>query len=59
MSSGDGGPATPNRLLHAGLPFHRTGWIGRHAGQATSVVAAFNALTTAQQAQVIAFLKSL
>lgn len=33
--------------------------IARHTGQATDVVAAYNALTPAEQAQVIAFLNSL
>ena len=53
------GLRTRNRLMHDGLSFTRQEAISRHAGQATSVVAAYSALTAAEQAQVIAFLDSL
>lgn len=53
------GLRTRNRLLHDGLSFTRQEAIQRHAGQATSVTDAFNALTIEEQNQVIAFLNSL
>lgn len=53
------GLRTRNRLMHDGLSFTRQEAIARHAGQASGVVTAFNALTITQQAQVIAFLNSL
>lgn len=53
------GLRTRNRLMHDGLSFTRQEAIARHSGQATSVVAAYNALTAAEQAQLIAFLNSL
>ena len=53
------GLRTKNRLMHDGLSFTRQEAIGRHAGQATSVTDAYNALPTEQQNQIIAFLDSL
>ena len=53
------GLRTRNRLMHDGLSFTRQEAIARHAGQATSVTDAFNALTVEEQNQVIAFLDSL
>lgn len=53
------GLRTRNRLMHDGLSFTRQEAITRHAGQAVNVVAAYGALTPAEQAQVIAFLNSL
>jgi CxxC motif-containing protein (DUF1111 family) len=53
------GLRTRNRLMHDGLSFTRQEAIQRHIGQATSVTDAFNALTTDQQDQIIAFLDSL
>ena len=53
------GLRTRNRLMHDGLSFTRQEAIGRHAGQAAGAVAAYNALTSDQQTQVIAFLDSL
>ena len=50
---------TRNRLMHDGLTFTTFEAIQRHAGQASAVTANFNALTTDQQRQVIAFLASL
>ncbi len=53
------GLRTKNRLMHDGLSFTRQEAIARHAGQAASVAAAFSALSSAEQAQVLAFLDSL
>ena len=53
------GLRTKNRLMHDGLSFTRQEAIGRHAGQATSVTEAYNALSADEQKQVIAFLDSL
>ncbi len=53
------GLRTRNRLMHDGLSFTRQEAIARHAGQATGAVAAYSALTSDQQMQVIAFLDSL
>ena len=50
---------TRNRLMHDGLSFSKQEAIARHAGQAAPVTAAYNALTDAQRAQVLAFLDSL
>jgi CxxC motif-containing protein (DUF1111 family) len=53
------GLRTKNRLMHDGLSFARQEAISRHAGQASSVIDTYNALTAAQQNQIIAFLDSL
>jgi CxxC motif-containing protein (DUF1111 family) len=45
--------------MHDGLSFTKQEAIARHAGQAASVTAAYDALTAAQKAQVLAFLDSL
>ena len=50
---------TRNRLMHDGLSFTKQEAITRHAGQAAGVRAAYDALTTAQKNQVLAFLDSL
>jgi CxxC motif-containing protein (DUF1111 family) len=50
---------TRNRLMHDGLSFTKQEAIQRHAGQATPVRGAYNALTADQQRQVLAFLDSL
>jgi CxxC motif-containing protein (DUF1111 family) len=50
---------TRNRLMHDGLTFTLQEAIQRHAGQATSVTARYNALTEAQKSQLRAFLNSL
>ena len=50
---------TRNRLMHDGLSFSKLEAIARHARQAAPVTAAYNALTDAQRAQVLAFLDSL
>jgi CxxC motif-containing protein (DUF1111 family) len=50
---------TRNRLMHDGLSFTKQEAIQRHAGQAVTVTAAYNALTDAQKKQVLAFLDSL
>jgi len=50
---------TRNRLMHDGLTSTKEEAIQRHAGQAASVTAAFNALTTTNQALVLEFLDSL
>ncbi len=50
---------TRNRLMHDGLSFTKQEAIARHAGQATAVRTAFDALTPAQKNQVFAFLDSL
>lgn len=50
---------TRNRLMHDGLSFTKQEAIQRHAGQAASVTSAYNALSTAQKNQLLAFLDSL
>jgi CxxC motif-containing protein (DUF1111 family) len=45
--------------MHDGLSFTKEDAIQRHAGQATDVTAAFNALSDTQKAQIMAFLDSL
>jgi CxxC motif-containing protein (DUF1111 family) len=53
------GLRTRNRLMHDGLSFTKEEAIQRHAGQASAAKTAFNALTDAQKAAVMAFLDSL
>jgi CxxC motif-containing protein (DUF1111 family) len=53
------GLRTRNRLMHDGLSFTKQEAIARHAGQASGVKAAYDALTPAQKDQVLAFLDSL
>ena len=53
------GLRTRNRLMHDGLSFTKQEAIGRHAGQATAARTAYDALTSAQKDQVLAFLDSL
>ena len=53
------GLRTKNRLMHDGLTFTRQEAIQRHAGQAAGVTSAYNALSTEEQNQIIAFLDSL
>lgn len=53
------GLRTRNRLMHDGLSFTLQEAIQRHAGQATAVTKSYNALSTSQKNQLIAFLKSL
>jgi CxxC motif-containing protein (DUF1111 family) len=53
------GLRTRNRLMHDGLSFTKQEAISRHAGQATAVKNAYNALSQAQKDQVLAFLDSL
>jgi CxxC motif-containing protein (DUF1111 family) len=50
---------TRNRLMHDGLSFTKQEAIARHAGQASGVRAAYDALSAAQKDQVLAFLDSL
>jgi len=50
---------TRNRLMHDGLSFTKQEAIARHAGQATAARNAYDALSTAQKDQVLAFLDSL
>jgi CxxC motif-containing protein (DUF1111 family) len=50
---------TRNRLMHDGLSFTKQEAIARHAGQASGVKSAYDALTPAQKDQVLAFLDSL
>jgi CxxC motif-containing protein (DUF1111 family) len=50
---------TRNRLMHDGLTFTVQDAIQRHAGQATAVTSAFNALTPAEKVKLLAFLDSL
>jgi CxxC motif-containing protein (DUF1111 family) len=50
---------TRNRLMHDGLSFTKQEAISRHAGQATAVRTAYEALSTTQKNQVLAFLDSL
>lgn len=53
------GLRTRNRLMHDGLSFTYLDAIQRHAGQATSVTAAFNGLSATDKANIYAFLGSL
>jgi CxxC motif-containing protein (DUF1111 family) len=53
------GLRTRPRLMHDGLSFTFTDAINRHAGEAASVTSSFNALTTTQKNQLLAFLASL
>jgi len=53
------GLRTRNRLMHDGLSFTGQEAIDRHAGQASSVTARYNALPAAQKSQVLQFLDSL
>jgi CxxC motif-containing protein (DUF1111 family) len=53
------GVRTRTRLMHDGLSFTFTDAINRHQNEAASVTAAFNALTTTQKNQLLAFLASL
>jgi CxxC motif-containing protein (DUF1111 family) len=48
-----------SRLMHDGESVTFNDAIQRHAGEATAVTNAFNALTTTQKSDVVAFLKSL
>jgi len=50
---------TRNRLMHDGLTFTTQEAIARHAGQASSVIAAYNALPNARKNQLLRFLGSL
>jgi CxxC motif-containing protein (DUF1111 family) len=50
---------TRNRLMHDGLSFTKQEAIARHTGQAEPVTQRFDALSTADQAKVLAFLDSL
>ena len=50
---------TRNRLMHDGLSFTAREAIERHAGQASSVIGRYNALSEAQKQQLFAFLNSL
>jgi CxxC motif-containing protein (DUF1111 family) len=50
---------TRNRLMHDGFSFTKQEAIARHAGQASAVTARYQALTPAQQRQLLAFLDSL
>ena len=50
---------TRNRLMHDGLTFTTQDAITRHAGQAASVTAAYNALPDARKNQLLRFLDSL
>ena len=50
---------TRNRLMHDGLSFTKQEAIARHGNQAAGVRANYDALTTAQKNQVLAFLDSL
>jgi CxxC motif-containing protein (DUF1111 family) len=45
--------------MHDGLSFTLQEAIQRHAGQATAVTKSYNALSTSQKNQLIAFLNSL
>jgi CxxC motif-containing protein (DUF1111 family) len=53
------GLRTRNRLMHDGLSFTLQEAIQRHAGQATTVTKAYNALSTTQKNFLIAFLNLL
>ena len=50
---------TRNRLMHDGLSFTKQEAIARHAGQASAIKVAYDALTPAQKDQVLLFLDSL
>jgi CxxC motif-containing protein (DUF1111 family) len=50
---------TRNRLMHDGYSYALQDAIERHAGQATDVIAAFNALSDVQKQALLAFLYSL
>jgi CxxC motif-containing protein (DUF1111 family) len=50
---------TRNRLMHDGLSFTKQEAIERHAGQATAVTQAYQALSEAQRAALLRFLDSL
>ncbi len=50
---------TRNRLMHDGLSSTKEEAIQRHGGQAATVTASFNALTSQEQAQLLEFLDSL
>jgi CxxC motif-containing protein (DUF1111 family) len=50
---------TRNRLMHDGLSFTKQEAITRHGGQAATVTAAYNQLTSTQRDQLLAFLDSL
>ena len=49
----------PSMFMHDGLSFTLNDAIQRHGGQATAARNAFNALTSSQKSQLIAFLNSL
>ena len=53
------GMRTRNRLMHDGLSFTKQEAIARHGGQAAAARSAYDALSTAQKNQVLAFLDSL
>jgi CxxC motif-containing protein (DUF1111 family) len=53
------GVRTRDRLMHDGASLTRNEAILRHAGEATSVINAYNALSTTQKNQLITFLNSL
>jgi CxxC motif-containing protein (DUF1111 family) len=53
------GLRTRNRLMHDGLSFTKQEAIARHGGQAAGVSSRFKSLTSAQKAQLFAFLDSL
>jgi CxxC motif-containing protein (DUF1111 family) len=53
------GLRTRNRLMHDGESLTLRNAIRRHAGEAGGVTAAFDALTDAQERQLIAFLRTL
>jgi CxxC motif-containing protein (DUF1111 family) len=53
------GVRTRNRLMHDGESLTRNDAILRHAGEATSVINSYRALSTTQKNQLVAFLNSL
>lgn len=53
------GLRTRNRLMHDGLSFTKQEAIQRHTGQAEDVTQRYDALTPAEQQQLLAFLDSL
>jgi CxxC motif-containing protein (DUF1111 family) len=53
------GVRTRNRLMHDGETLNRNEAILRHAGEATSVINSYNALSATQKNQLITFLNSL
>ena len=53
------GMRTRGRLMHDGDTVNRNEAILRHAGQATTIINNYNALSTTQKNQLIAFLNSL